>query len=230
MSFRACMLHSLKSYSLGLSDSEVDRLVLFVAELMKWNRAYNLTSISEEEAIAEKHVLDSLTLLGFVPERGRLLDVGSGAGFPAIPLAICRPELGVTSIDSAGKKIRFQNHVVRTLSLENLIPFHGRVESLIEEAGNGNTFDCICSRAFSSLALFIELTRGLLKPGGTLLAMRGPDGEEDYLRCKDLVENSGFELDRIQRLELPLSGSRRVILSFRYLGESAIKLQDSGQL
>lgn len=218
MNFYSCLLRSLDLYSLKLSESEIARLVLFVAELVKWNNAYNLTSISGDEAIAEKHILDSLTLLGFVPPCGKLLDVGSGAGFPAIPLAICRPGLDVVSVDSAGKKIRFQNHIARTLPLGNLDPLHGRVESLVENMAHRGAFDCVCSRAFSSLALFIELTRGLLRQGGTLLAMRGPEGEEDYLQCKNMVENSGFELERLERLELPISGSGRVILSFRYLG------------
>ena len=113
-------------------------------------------------------MLDSLSVLPFIPA-GRLLDVGAGAGLPGIPLAIARPSLEVTLVDSAGKKVRFMSHVRRELQLENIHPRHERVQSL--EAGE--RFDAVISRAFSDLAAFVEAVRQLCGKGVRLLAMKG---------------------------------------------------------
>ena len=152
------------------------RFYRVVEELQRWNRAYNLTAIDQPDEIVSHHLLDSLSLLPWLPEDAQqVLDIGSGAGFPAIPLAIARPDLQVTALDAVAKKLRFIGHMGRTLALDNLNTCHERVEDHSPPHRPG----VITARALASLPQLVEWTRRWLAEGATLLAMKGqrPDAE-----------------------------------------------------
>jgi 16S rRNA (guanine527-N7)-methyltransferase len=153
---------------LEVSESAIENLLAFVEILKEWSRTYNLIAPQDRNALLGRHVLDSLSIAPWL-QPGSLLDVGTGAGFPGLPLAIIRPEMDVTLIDGAGKKIRFIRHVGRTLKLANIHPLHLRVEALEERKFFAN----ITSRAFSSLAEFAEIVRPHMDAGTRLLAMKG---------------------------------------------------------
>lgn len=142
-------------------------LAQYLRELEKWNAAYNLTAVRDPAMMVTRHVVDSLAILPFVS--GRVLDVGSGAGLPGIPLAIARPELKVTLLDSNGKKTRFLRHVQRTLNLRNVEVVEARVEDYEPPA----PFNVVVGRAFSSLGEFFGKTARLCASGGRLVAMKG---------------------------------------------------------
>ena len=144
------------------------KLLAYLALLEKWNRVYNLTAVRDAERMVSHHLLDSLAAVPFF-QGGSVLDVGSGGGLPGIPLAIARPDLQVTLIDSIAKKTAFLLQAKAELGLGNLQVVTGRVEDFRPETG----FDVITSRAFSDLKEFVTLTRHLLKPGGCWLAMKG---------------------------------------------------------
>ena len=154
-------------------DAEQRRQLLgLVALLHKWNRAYNLTAVRSPEEMVARHLLDSAAMVPYI-KGPDLLDVGAGPGFPGIVLAILRPELAVTLLDSNGKKVRFQRQAVMELGLTNVTPVQARVEDF--EA----PFAQVISRAFASLGDFVYLTLPLVAPGGQWLAMKGPAvGEE----------------------------------------------------
>jgi len=164
---------------LALPDGAEMKLLAYLALLDKWNRVYNLTAVRDAERMVSHHLLDSLAALPFFqadhPDLIRVLDVGSGGGLPGIPLAIARPELQVTLIDSVGKKTAFLLQVKAELGLTNLNVVTGRVEDFRPETG----FDIITSRAFSDLREFVSLTRHLLNPGGVWLAMKGLHPDEE---------------------------------------------------
>lgn len=153
---------------LDLPPNGETRLLAYLALLDKWNRVYNLTAVREPERMVSHHLLDSLAA---VPHFSgpTVLDVGSGGGLPGIPLAIARPDLQVTLIDSVAKKTAFLLQAKAELGLANLTVATGRVEDFRPDTG----FDSITSRAFSDLKEFVTLTRPLLKPGGRWLAMKG---------------------------------------------------------
>ncbi|QEY50037.1 16S rRNA (guanine(527)-N(7))-methyltransferase RsmG [Legionella longbeachae] len=142
--------------------------------LNKWNAAYNLTAIRDVEAMVGKHILDSLAILPWL-KGNRIIDVGTGAGLPGIPLALAKPEINFVLLDSNGKKTRFLNEVKRQLNLENLEIVQIRVENYHPTQG----FDTVLSRAFSSLGQMIQWTRHLIADEGIWLAMKGrfPDIE-----------------------------------------------------
>lgn len=154
-----------RELNLELPASFFERLLQYRDELVRWNSAYNLTAIRTPAEMLVRHLLDSLVLLSHV--HGRVLDVGAGAGLPGIPLALANPALQVTLLDSNGKKARFMRHVLRTLKIENAQVMEARVED------HNGSYDCITSRAFSSLSDFFDKTAHLLASGGVWVAMKG---------------------------------------------------------
>ena len=168
---------------LALPEGAEGQLLAYLALLDKWNRVYNLTAVRDAERMVSHHLLDSLAAVPFFPGGDsaliRVLDVGSGGGLPGIPLAIARPELQVTLIDSIAKKTAFLLQAKAELGLANLNVVTGRVEAFRPETG----FDVVTSRAFSDLREFVTLTRHVLAPGGRWLAMKGlyPNEEIAFL-------------------------------------------------
>jgi 16S rRNA (guanine527-N7)-methyltransferase len=167
---------------LDLLDSELEKmglsqikapLLTYVALLLKWNKAYNLTAVSEPEII-NKHLLDSLAILPWL-QGTRIVDVGTGAGFPGMPLAIANPDLALTLLDSCGKKIRFLREVKRALCLDNVTIVESRAENYHPDIN----FDTVTSRALSSINQLIAWTKHLLHPHGIWLAMKGPEAESE---------------------------------------------------
>ncbi len=143
------------------------RLLAYLELLARWNATYNLTAIRDPQQMLTLHLLDSLAIAPFV--HGRVADIGSGAGLPGLVLALARPDIQVTSIESAGKKARFQREAVRVLGLANVSVLAERAE----QAPRGEGFDCVLSRAFGSLAQFVRVGGHLLRDNGRLLAMKG---------------------------------------------------------
>lgn len=198
---------------LGLTIAERDAAVLerLVDELLRWNRSRNLTAITDRGEVAEKHLVDSLTLLPYARQSGRLLDIGSGAGFPALPLKIVCPELAVVSVDAVGKKIDFQRHVSRVLGLKGFTALHERAEKLqtIEEYRAG--FDLVTARALCGLAELIMLAEPFLAPGGRLVAMKGPEGEREFLERRESLLSAGWSVT-VHHFRLPFSGAERCLV------------------
>lgn len=159
---------------LALPDAAIDALMRYLAELQKWNRAYNLTAIRAPEEMVTRHLLDALSVLPAMqalalPKGLRLLDVGAGAGIPGLMLAVARPDWAITVLDSNGKKTRFMRHAVRTLGLTNVTVVQARAEAFEAEA----RFDVVMSRAYTALGGFFASTAQLLAANGCWLAMKG---------------------------------------------------------
>src|SRR6185369_5646904 len=157
---------------LTISEEYLLAFELFAEELKKWNRKVNLTAISSDKEIAVKHFIDSLVFADHVQVGENLLDIGSGAGIPAIPLKIVKPMIPVVTVDAVGKKILFQRHLARLLGLKSFEALHARVESL--HGTHNKCFKVITSRAFSRLEQFVSLAAPLLADGGRMIAMKGP--------------------------------------------------------
>jgi len=198
-----------QSMGLSLSTGEIDLFERYAAELKKWNSKVNLTAITKDKEIAIKHFIDSLTLAPYVTASDRLLDIGSGAGLPVIPLKIIKPETAMVSVDAVAKKIHFQRHVIRTLNLQNIEAIHARIEELHKT--HRGRFSVITSRAFTRLDRFISLAAPLLAENGVLIAMKGY-GAEGEIAAGDEVENAGgFSVTSVHRYSLPLGMGERVL-------------------
>jgi 16S rRNA (guanine527-N7)-methyltransferase len=167
---------------LALSATQLDQLMAYLALIQKWNKVYNLTAVRDPQEMLTHHLLDSLTAIAPLVRHtqgrpSKVLDVGSGGGLPGIVLAICRPELDVSCVDTVGKKAAFIQQVAATLKLPNLRGIHARVETLT------GPFDVICCRAFASLPDFVNWSHSALAGQGVWMAMKGkhPQGEIDGL-------------------------------------------------
>lgn len=168
---------ALRPLGIVVTDQARERCASFLALLAKWNRTYNLTAIRAPEEMVTHHLLDSLAVLPFLPAQpgARLLDIGSGAGLPGLPLAIVRPDLAVTLLDSNAKKTAFIQQAINELGLANAHAVTARAEAFVAE----KPFDAVIARAFAELSAFVAVALPHLAPGGALLAMKGvlPEAE-----------------------------------------------------
>ncbi len=184
--------------------------------LLKWNKTYNLTSITDPKEIRIKHFEDSLASLPFLPPRARLLDIGTGAGFPGIPLKIEKSDLEVVLLDSQRKKIAFCEAVVRELKLNGIETVHGRSDDPKIQKQLG-LFDVVISRATFSLSDFLEAAAKYIRPGGIApegiaIAMKGRNWEEEYR------EKSGWKLEKVFDYDLSRFQGKRTLLIFKQQG------------
>lgn len=173
---RSLLTIGLEALHLNLSTLQIQQLLDYVQLMEKWNKAYNLTAIRHKEAMISLHLLDSLAILPFI-EGNQLIDIGTGAGLPGIPLAICRPDCQFTLLDSNAKKTRFVQQAILELKLNNVRVCHQRVENYQPEL----TFNTVLTRAFASLADIVKLTAHLLAQEGQLLAMKGQFSEAELV-------------------------------------------------
>lgn len=191
--------------ALGLSLSEEQRaqLLEYIALIDKWNQVHNLTAIRGRSNMITQHLLDSLAIQPFAQGR-RLLDVGTGAGLPGIPLAIANPDLAVTLLDSSHKKIAFLQQAIGTLRLPNVVAVADRVEDFRA----ANLFEVIVSRAFADLAEFVVLSAHLLAPGGRFLAMKGLHPYDEIERLP-----AEFSVSAVHLLHVPgLDADRHLVV------------------
>lgn len=199
-------------WGITLEAPVLERLAWLAAELLRWNRTHNLTAITDPDEVNEKHLADSLTLLPLLVGTTRLLDLGSGAGFPALPLKIACPELEVVSVDAVGKKVAFQRHVARTLHLSGFTAMHTRAEELAGSASCRSGFAVITARALGSLPLLARLADPCLAPAGRLIAMKGAEAEAELAAARAELAALGFACTAQHRLRLPVSGAERTLL------------------
>jgi len=149
----------------------IEKLEIYLATLKKWNKVYNLTAINEDSEIITKHFFDSLSVNGFIQNSQRILDVGTGAGFPGLILALFNPDKSFVLVDGVSKKISFLQEMIGKLNLKNVMAVHIKVE----EYKVTEQFDIIISRAFAEIKKMIKLTKHLIKVKGKFIAMKGPD-------------------------------------------------------
>ena len=185
------------------ADALAPPLLAYLALLDRWNRTYNLTAIRDPGEMVTRHLLDSLAMHAFV-EDGALADLGTGPGLPGIPLAIAKPRLRVTLLESNGKKARLLREAVRTLKLGNACVAESRAEALQEP----NTYDVLTARALDTLAGIIKVGGHLLKPGGKLLAMKGVRPVEEIAALP-----AGWTVSAMHALAVPgLIGERHLVV------------------
>jgi 16S rRNA (guanine527-N7)-methyltransferase len=178
---RTILESGLTALNLPYTPEQIDHLLAFIKLIAKWNKAYNLTAVRNNEDMARLHILDSLAIFPHI-EGKRVIDIGTGAGLPGIPLAIFLPEVEFVLLDSNAKKTRFVQQVILELKLKNVSVIHSRAEDYQPEKG----FDAVLTRAFASLPDIMKLTAHLLNENGVLLAMKGqiPEVELAEIQAK----------------------------------------------
>ncbi len=207
---RPRLVHGLAALGHTLPADTVDQLMAYLAELARWNSAYNLTAVRDLPGMVDRHLLDSLALLtplasALAAPGARVLDVGSGPGLPGLILAIVHPTVSITVLDSNGKKARFLRHAVRTLGLSSV----SVAESRVEAWQPAQPYTVITSRAFSALSDFVDLTRPLLAAGGQWAAMKGKLEKEELAAVP-----ADITIRELLRLHVPgLDEARHLVLA-----------------
>lgn len=181
--YRSQLIRGAGALNLNLDDAVIDRLLAYHAMLVKWNKAYNLTSVRNPAEMIDRHLIDSLSLIPSLGD-GNLIDVGTGPGLPGMVIALVRPDLPVWLLDSNGKKTRFLSQVKMTLKVENVTVVHHRLESWQPES----QFAQITSRAFATLSDMVGFSRHLLAADGRFLAMKGLYPEAELAELPDDIE------------------------------------------
>ena len=202
------LLEGIKCLDIVLSNEQIQMIDAYSALLYKWNKTYNLTSITNNDDVLTHHILDSLAAVPifkrYVFEGAKVLDVGSGGGLPAIPLAIACPDVSVSLVETVGKKTAFLTQVALSLKLKNVKVFNSRVENL-----KNLSFDVISSRAFSSLENFINLSSHLIKPEGCWVALKGQLPVDEINSIRD-----SFRTEIVQ-ISVPfLNEDRNIVVIF----------------
>ncbi|BBA71884.1 16S rRNA (guanine(527)-N(7))-methyltransferase RsmG [Geobacter sulfurreducens] len=216
MNARACRIlqEGAAELRVEISDELVTLFSLFADELKKWNRKINLTAITSDEEIALKHFVDSLALCRLVSVDDELLDLGSGGGFPVLPLALVFPTMTAVSVDAVEKKIIFQRHAARLLGCRRFAAIHARGEDLPRLLER--RFNRIVSRAFSDIPSFARMALPLLMPQGTIIAMKGRGGAEEADAARGALEEMGLTVIRVTEYRLPFSGDARTLVEIGF--------------
>jgi 16S rRNA (guanine527-N7)-methyltransferase len=197
-----------------LGQTELDLFAAYYRELLLWNRRINLVSEKSSREIVIRHFLDSLTAAPWITSRdGLLIDLGSGAGFPGIPLRIALPDLQLMLVESSRKKTSFLSHIVRTLALEQVTVIRERIEALIGEKALAGCCDTVLSRAAFKLPELIRMASFFLKEGGILIAMKGPDPREEIAEAAAVLTTCGMAPAVCRDVRLPgMDLSRKIII------------------
>lgn len=209
------------AFQLGidLDDTCMDRFALLAGELRRWNAKVNLTALKSVRDIVTRHFIDSLTIASLLPHGAHLLDIGSGGGFPSIPLKIVRPDLEIVSVDGVQKKILFQRHVARLLGFDCFTAVHGRAEALAQTMPR--QFSVVVARAVADVETLLRLGLPLLADAGILIAMKGKQGREEIESAREAISALGVSVQRVHELRLPVSGDERTLIVFGREGETA---------
>ncbi|AHV99726.1 16S rRNA (guanine(527)-N(7))-methyltransferase RsmG [Paenibacillus sabinae] len=206
-------------------SQQLDQFESYYRELVSWNEKMNLTGITEREQVYTKHFYDSLSLSFFVDMQAveRMADIGSGAGFPGIPLKIAFPHLKLTIVDSLSKRISFLKHVCDELKLEGVELIHGRAEDIARQTSHRDSYDLVTARAVARMALLNEFCLPFVRKDGIFAAMKGSDPTEELSEAKFSLKELRGQLEKVEPFSLPIEDSARHIIFIRKTGATPAK-------
>lgn len=210
--FNKKMRKSLKELNIELSEKQFNQFYDYMNILNEWNKVMNLTNITEPLEVIEKHFIDSLTVLKNVNENDSIIDVGTGAGFPGIPIKIAYPKSKVTLLDSLNKRIKFLNEVISKLNLEDINTIHGRAEELAHNKEHREKYDIAIARAVAPLNVLSEYLLPFVKIGGHAICMKGAKGKDESKEGENATRILGGEIKSIKEFKLPNTDIERTII------------------
>jgi 16S rRNA (guanine527-N7)-methyltransferase len=215
-------MNLLNEHGFKLSDEQANLFDIYYRELVEWNENINLTAITEKEQVYFKHFYDSLSLAFFVDFNSvhTLADIGSGAGFPSIPLKIMFPHLKVTIVDSLNKRIKFLDQLIEKLDLTDVNCVHGRAEDVSRIPAFRDQFDLVTARAVAKLSVLNELCLPFVKRGGFFVAMKGSAVNDEMVEAVHSLKELKGQIVNCQRFELPIDQSVRHLIRIEKVGST----------
>ena len=206
-----------------LSLDEIEKLYKFMYLLLEWNEKINLTAITEPEDIILKHFVDSITIKKYIKSENKVLDMGTGAGFPGIPLKIISSDTYFTLVDSLNKRIIFLNEVCDKLKLDKIENIHSRAEELAKNKKYREQYDVVTSRAVARLASLVEYMLPFVKVGGICICMKGSNVDEELIEAKKAINVLGGEIEKVDKFLLPNSDIERNIVIIKKIKNTSCK-------
>lgn len=201
----------LKSIGITLNQEQIDQFDRFYELLIEKNKVMNLTGITEYDEVLEKHFLDSIAIYKNYKINGRIIDIGTGAGFPGIPLKIVFPEMEFVLLDSLNKRIKFLNEVIEELGLEKISTIHGRAEDFAVKTEYREQFDYCVSRAVANLSSLSEYCLPFVRVGGSFISYKSGEIDIELIESEKAVNTLGGKIIEVDKFDLPTSGSRSFV-------------------
>lgn len=206
-----------------LDDKKIEQFKNYMDLLILWNEKMNLTAITDKEQIVLKHFVDSLTISNLINDNSKVVDIGTGAGFPGIPIKIYNETLNVTLVDSLNKRIMFLDEVIEKLGLQNIRAIHSRAEDFAHIKGERESYDYAVSRAVANLSVLYEYLLPLIKVGGECICMKGPNIDEELDCSQNALKILGGKIEKIEKLTLPNSDIVRNIIVVKKIKNTDLK-------
>jgi len=212
LNFEENLKDKMEKIDINLSKEQLEQFYQYEKMLLEWNEKINLTSITEENEVILKHFVDSATISHYIKKDDKVADIGTGAGFPGVPLKIINSENDLVLIDSLNKRINFLKNVIEELRLKNIKAIHSRAEEIGHNKEYRQKFDIVTSRAVAKLNVLLEYMLPLTKIGGRCICLKGPNIEEEVNEAKNAIEVLGGKIEKIEKLTLPDSDNERSII------------------
>ncbi|UNK18481.1 16S rRNA (guanine(527)-N(7))-methyltransferase RsmG [Paenibacillus sp. N3/727] len=218
-------VHRLSESGITLNEKQLDQFENYYKILVEWNEKMNLTGITDRDQVYTKHFYDSVSLAFYIDMEkvSSLADIGSGAGFPGIPLKICFPHLRLTIVDSLNKRINFLKHVADSIGLEQVELLHGRAEEIARKHGHRDGFDLVTARAVARMAVLNEFCLPFVKVGGQFAAMKGSDPSDELKEASRSLKELRGTLGKVHSFSLPVEESDRHIVVIDKKGATPAK-------
>lgn len=205
----------IKKMNIVLDETQISQFYKYMNLLIEWNKKINLTAIIEPKDIILKHFIDSMTINKYLEENSNIIDVGTGAGFPGIPIKISQQNVNVTLLDSLNKRINFLTTVADELKLRNISCIHSRAEEFAKMKQKRENFDIATSRAVANLNVLAEYLLPFVKINGKCICMKGPNIEEEIKNSKNAIKILGGKIEKVEEFNLPNTDIRRTIIIIR---------------
>ncbi len=210
--FQNIFCQECKKNKIEYNEEKGEKLYQYMNLILEWNEKINLTAIKDEKEFIVKHFIDSLTIGEWIKAGKRILDIGTGAGFPGVPLKIYYPDLEVTLIDSVKKKIMVLEDVIEKLKLDRIEALHIRAEELAKDSNYREKFDSVTTRAVSRLATIAEYMLPFVKIGGKAICMKGPNIEQELKEAEKAIKLLGGEIEKIEKIEINGEFERNIMM------------------
>ncbi len=212
-----------ESINIKLDDKQCEKFYFYMNLLLEWNEKINLTAITEPQDIINKHFIDSLTIKSYIEKDSKIIDVGTGAGFPAIPLKIAEEGYDITLLDALNKRLNFLNDVKEKVNFNNIQTVHARAEEAGRDSKYREKFDIATSRAVASLNILVEYLLPLVKVGGKCICMKGNNAKTEIEDARKAIEVLGGEIEKIEEIYLPNTDIQRTIIIIKKIKSTPTK-------
>lgn len=210
--FSNLMINYGKEINIVFTEEQLQKFYKYMNLLIEWNEKINLTAIVEPKEIILKHFIDSLTIIKYIELNKSVIDIGTGAGFPGIPIKIMREDLDITLLDSLNKRIHFLNEVIQKLELKNITAVHARIEEYAKNKQYRETFDIATSRAVANMTTLSEYMLPMVALKGKAICMKGSEIRDEISKSKNSIKVLGGEIAKIEEFTLPKSDNKRNLI------------------